>query len=137
MTLIPQWTWPKQDDKLTPLDRFIRNVNVAMKKLENAIGIQVQTIQMVGTFTNGATTPSIALANMWKTNNSAPTTITNFLGASAGDSFDLVAGDGNTTIKNDVTKIRTKTGADRTLSANQVTRFVTHNGVIWYEAPTP
>ncbi|MDP9203533.1 MAG: hypothetical protein M3Q30_26900 [Actinomycetota bacterium] len=137
--MIPeQWTWPKQDDKLTPYDRFIRNVNVAMKKLENLIGVQQATIQAAGTFTDGATTPTIALASVWKTNNvSAPTTITNFLGGDSGKTFDLIAGDGNTTIQHDATKIKTKTGANRVLANGNTTRFVTHTGAIWQEVPTP
>lgn len=130
------WVWPKQDDKLTTLDRFIRNVNVAMKKLENALGIQQTTLQAVGTFTNGATTPNISLASVWKTANTAPTSITNFLGGDAGKSFDLIFNDANTTLVNNA-NVKTKTGANRTPALGNTTRFVSYDSAVWYEVPTP
>jgi hypothetical protein len=135
--MIASWTWKKADDKLFKLDEFIRHVNQWMKKLENSFGIVTTTVQAAATFGNGATTPSVALASVFKSANTAPTTITNFLGGDQAKLFTLIAGDANTTIKHDATKIKTKTGADRVLSLGHTTQFVTYDGVIWQEVPTP
>jgi hypothetical protein len=129
------WTWPKIDDKLTKLEEFIRRVNLAMKKLENSFGIVTTTVQAVGTFTNGSVQPNVSQASVWKTNNTAATSITNFIGADAGKTFTLIAGDGNTTVKNNA-NIVTKTGADRVLGAGAVLQFVTFDGAVWREYPT-
>jgi len=130
------WVWTKLDDMTTPLDELIRRLNTGLKKLENAFTQSVTALIQVSTFTNGATTPNVSQASVWKTNNSAPTTITNFTGGEAGKLFTLVARDGNTTIQNNA-NILTKTGANRALANGNVTQFVTDDGAVWREVPTP
>lgn len=149
------WTWLRLSDALrlpdsaadggpaglvyalkSVLEETFRKINVNMKKLENAVAVTGKTIDALGTFANGATTPDVSQAAVWKTNNSAPTTIANFLGGVAGRlPFTLVAGDANTTIQNNA-NIVTKTGANRVLVAGAVTQFVTTDGAVWREVPT-
>lgn len=138
MSGVRDWEWKNVDETLTPLDDLIRILNRAFKKLENAYTQTVVATSATGTFANGATSPNVSQAAVWKTNNvTAPTSIVSFTGAQAGKTFDLIAGDANTTIVHDATKIITKTGLIRVLALNDVTRFITFDGIIFRECPRP
>jgi hypothetical protein len=65
--------------------------------------------------------------------NTAATTITSFDDGVSGQAVDLLPTNGNTTIAHNSGNIRTNTGADKVLAANQVYRFRNYNGV-WYES---
>ena len=85
-------------------------------------------------FTDLATTPDVSQGNCFTITNSAPTTITNFVPDATrfnGQIIYLLPTNGNTTVKNNA-NINTSTGADITLSANTVYRFI-NNGTKWYQ----
>lgn len=149
---LADWNWKKIDDgvfreaegatsgqSLSSLRSALRDVfrrmNNNMKLLENSVNISGRYIAAVGTFANGATTPDIMQASVWKTANTAGTVIVNFLGGEVGRQFTLIALDANTTIQNNA-NIVTKTGANRVLALGAVTQFVTTDGLVWREIPT-
>jgi hypothetical protein len=128
------WKWKVLDpkDKSWTLPKFIQYVNIQMSKLTDALATLFSSIESVNTFAGGATAPSIYGSNTWLTNNPVPTSITNFLDGAAGKTITVWAGDANTTIKNNA-NIRTKTGADIVMTANDVRTFVTKDGLLWRE----
>jgi hypothetical protein len=83
-------------------------------------------------FTNGATTPDVSDTNVYQATNTSATTITNFTNGLRGQPLLLQATNGNTTIANG-TNIKTTTGANKTLTANAVYKFITFDGTVWYE----
>lgn len=85
-------------------------------------------------FQGGSTTPSVEHHNIWKANNVAPVTITNFAKAAKGQVI-YILGDGFTTIANNAS-IKTNTGAAKLLSANQTYVFVSYDN-IWVEVSAP
>lgn len=67
-------------------------------------------------------TPSVKDLEHIITNNSIPTTYTDFLNGRDGQPLNILANDANTTIANNA-RIATNTGANKLLSANKVYRF--------------
>lgn len=86
--------------------------------------------QFVGQFNNGDATPRVQDVECWICG-SGVVTITDFLFGQNGQTIRLL-GNANTTIQNG-TKIKTNTGADKTLADNIVYRFTRFNNT-WYEA---
>lgn len=78
----------------------------------------------------GDTTPSVLNVTLFRANNSAPLTITNFDDGQEGQTIKIL-GDGQTTIQHG-TRIFTKTVADELLATNLVYHF-TKFGANWYE----
>jgi hypothetical protein len=62
--------------------------------------IRTDGISNKQTITITGTTPSVAIGNIFQTNNSSATTITNFTGVVDSQSITIICGDGNTTIAN-------------------------------------
>lgn len=90
------------------------------------------------TFADGDQTPSVLDGNVFKTANTAATTITTFdAGPTAADLMDgqeiTVLLDANTTIRHDGVNIHTRSGANIAGAAHKVVKLVRING-IWYEA---
>jgi hypothetical protein len=69
------------------------------------------------------TTPSVGLGNVFKTNNSSSTTISNFIGGAASQQIWIVCGDNNTSIANNST-IVISSGANISCSINSVFSFI-------------
>lgn len=87
-------------------------------------GTNTDTIRVLS---NGDTTPIVrGILTLW-TNNSAPTSITRFLGTASGDVFSLRINDTNTTIVNG-TYIVTGTGGNLTPSSGDLITFVSVAG---------
>lgn len=83
------------------------------------------------TFADGDTTPDISAGTFFKTANTGATSITDFDGNT--DCWIVVkAGDGNTTIVHDGTKISLQGAIDITLASGDVIEFLEDGGV-WYE----
>lgn len=75
------------------------------------------------TFADGDATPSVADGNCFTSAMSSPTTITSFDDARSGQPLFVQPTNGNTTIANNA-NIATTTGADKTLSAGVIYRFI-------------
>jgi hypothetical protein len=77
-----------------------------------------------------STTPNVQHVQFIKFSNSAPVSVTNFVGGAPGQMIRCL-GDGNTTIVNGTT-IKTNTGANKLLASTKVYTFSHYLGV-WYE----
>lgn len=101
------------------------------------LGINISrrnTWDVVKTFTNADTTPSVAGAggHIFKTNNSGATSITDFNDGYDGQEIVILFRDANTTIV-DGTPIVLATGADLTGGVDDVLRLVS-DGTTWFES---
>ena len=83
----------------------------------------------IGDITDGDTTPDLRNYRTWKTWNSSPTTITNFLNCRADDVRYIIATDDNTTIQ-DNAFIILPNGVDLTLSSGDVVQII-YDGIQW------
>lgn len=101
--------------------QVIAHVNASLALIQRAF------TPVVGTFPPSMTTPSIAGAKVWKTNNSGATSITGFTNGAPDDQIVIIARDSNTTVVNSAT-LRTKTGANVALTLNHAYHFVTPDG---------
>lgn len=93
-------------------------------------------------FTDGATSPSVALGNVFNFTNTGATSVTSFVGGKPGQMILLMATNANTTLVNSASTtaanvIKTRTGANITLTANIVYAFVLMKGASsanqWYQ----
>lgn len=91
----------------------------------------LRSTRVVGTFTNGETTPDISNRRVWKTNNSVPTDITNFIGGRIEDVRYILFWDTNTTIKHNA-NINLAGDADFNGEVGDIIIFV-KVGSKWYE----
>jgi Zn-dependent alcohol dehydrogenase len=126
------WKWRRIADDTTPLDEYIRLVNSRMAKLATALEQHQNALIGVDTFNNGAAQPSVYGARVWLAANTVATSITHFRDGEQGQHFTLIATTGNTTVENTAT-VKTKTGANVVLAANQTMQFVTPDGFNWRE----
>lgn len=128
-----QWRWKAIDPRgKWTLPLIIQQLNIRFGQLTDALAALFSSIEAVNTFAGGAATPSIYGSTLWQTNNTVPTTITNFLDGGSGKAFTLWSGDANTTIQNNA-NIRTKSGANIVMTATDVRTFATANGTLWRE----
>lgn len=88
-------------------------------------------ITSVSMIPDGDTTPSVSDSNIFKTNNTAATSITTFDDGIAGQKIAVIFGDSNTTIVHG-SGIYLKGGANVTPSENTAMEFV-YDGSYWYE----
>lgn len=86
----------------------------------------------VRTLAMNSATPSVAAADVWRTANTAATSVTDFTGGASGQVVRVRCGDSNTTVVHGAT-INTNTGASKALAPGRVYTFVL-DGTIWYEA---
>jgi hypothetical protein len=85
-------------------------------------------------FANGDTTPSVSGGNVFETNNTGATLITNFTGGAAGQTITIVFHDANTQVENNGAAIFLKAGGMNFAStANDTLTLVCTNGTKWYE----
>jgi len=84
----------------------------------------------LGTYSAGATTPSVTGVSHLDIANASPTTITNFTGAVRGQMLLLLFRDGNTTITRANAYLA---GAVDFTSANRATLLLMSDGSFWYE----
>lgn len=82
-------------------------------------------------FADGDTTPSVAEGSIFKTANTAPTTITMFDGGYEGKVITVIFGDSNTTIDFTSTNLKGNNGADWTPGINDSMTCV-FDGTNWY-----
>ena len=87
-------------------------------------------------FTANSTTPSVTngttpLRN-WKTNNSVPTSVTNFTNGFIGQILTLEGGDANTTIVNGATIVNI-TGANITMGGNKIVNYRLNSSLVWMQ----
>lgn len=87
--------------------------------------------QPIGVLEDGDTTPAVPRKRVWKTNNSAPTTITDFLQAQQGQEIEIIALDANTTVQ-DGAGLQLQGGGNYVMNANDTLRLIHVDGV-WYE----
>ncbi len=125
------WAWSSVDDK-TKEDRFIRLCNVRMKQLSTQIRDLLGYTIQVGTFSGGATAPSVAGSRICKTNNTAPTSITAFSEGTAGQEFLVWSTDANTTLVHS-TALRMLGAANVTMTNVDSRRFASIDGSNWRE----
>lgn len=85
----------------------------------------------VKTFADGDTTPSVNRGNIWKANNSAPTTITAFDGGEVGQDVTIICVGGNTTVQ-DGANLQLQGGGNYNMNANDTLRLV-FDGTTWFE----
>jgi len=85
----------------------------------------------IKTFNDGDSTPSVADGFIFKTNNSSPTTITNFDNGTAGQQITVIFGDSNTTIDFTGTNLKGNNGADWSPSEGDHMTCV-YDGTNWY-----
>ncbi len=126
------WAWRNAGDTTTPLDALIRLLNSRLSKLADVVQTIIASVQTVQSFANGAAQPSVYGGNVWKAANTAPTSITAFKDGAGGQEIVIWATTANTTIVNSAT-LRTKSGANIVLTATEVRKFVTSDGVEWRE----
>lgn len=87
-------------------------------------------VYRVGTYTNGATTPSVLGVSHMVVANSSPTSITNFTNAVTGQILTLLFNDANTTVTRNNAYL--SGGANFTSTANDTLTLI-QNGGLWYE----
>lgn len=127
------WRWKAIDPRgKWTLPTVLQQLNLRMGKLQDSLATLFSSIESVDTFAGGAATPSVYGSNLWATNNTVGTVITNFLDGTPGKLFTLWSQDANTTIQNNA-NIRTKTGADIVMTVNDVRQFATKTGLLWRE----
>jgi len=85
----------------------------------------------IGVMTDGDATPDLSDYRTWKTNSSAPTTITNFDGCRADDVKRIIFTDSNTTFQHNV-NITLQGGADFIGVADDTISLL-FDGSVWYE----
>jgi hypothetical protein len=107
--------------------------NYAPRALNDSVAVMAGPMAWAPTITiaAGTTTPSVADGNLFKTANTSPTSITNFLDAREGQEIKIIAGDANTTINNN-SSIRTTTAAHKALTQDVIYRFI-RDGILWRE----
>lgn len=91
----------------------------------------VEDKEFIGTFASADTTPSVLNLKRWKAGNTVAHDITYFDGGFEGKEISIL-GDGFSTVKYNVSKIKTNQAADKLLSAGRVYRF-TQFSSIWVE----
>jgi len=79
----------------------------------------------------GSATPNVSAGNVFNCTNASPTTITNFLGGSTGQTITITFQDGNTTIQNNA-NIVTASGADYN-PGNNTSMSLVYDGSNWNE----
>jgi hypothetical protein len=84
-----------------------------------------------GTFADGATTPSVSGGNLFLTQNTTATTITDFTGENLGQTITILFGDNNTTVQASGT-VLLKSAAAFAASTNDTLTLVAAQGN-WYE----
>jgi len=85
-----------------------------------------------GAIPSGSTSPSVSGGNVFSVSNAAPTTITNFINASAGQMIILVFNDGNTTVQSGgAISLQGNTNFNGT--SNDTLTLVNTNGMNWFE----
>lgn len=127
------WIWKAIDPRgKWTLPLLIQQLNLRFNKLQAQLAPLFSSVASVNTFAGAATTPSIYGSKTWRTNNSVPTTITNFMDGQPGDERTIWSGDANTTIANNA-NIRTKSGANIVMTATDVRTFATIDGLLWRE----
>jgi len=87
------------------------------------------------TFVDGDTTPDISAGTFFNTANTGATSISDFDG-NTNCLISVKAGDDDTTIEHDPTKIFLLGGLDITLLTGDIKWFANDSGV-WYELPNP
>jgi len=87
--------------------------------------------RVIGEMIDGDTTPDLSDHRTWKTNSSAPTTITNFDGCRADDERRIIFTDSNTTFQHNV-YITLQGGADFVGVADDTLSLI-FDGSTWYE----
>lgn len=128
------WVWIPVSDAL-PLADLIRTLNQRMSLLARAAAASAGT-PVVASLPNGSTTPSVAGADVWVEQNTAPTSITAFTGGVAGQRFLLWATTANTTLVNGPTLVLLE-GANVTMAATESRTFATVDGTTWREVTAP
>ena len=107
-----------------------QNQDNSINSIQNRTLYEIVPDTPIDSIKKTATIPSVLNRNKLKCINTAPITITNFIGGAAGQTIQLL-GEGQTTITNNTT-IKTNTGAAKLLAANKVYTF-TLFGAVWYE----
>jgi hypothetical protein len=92
-------------------------------------GPRIQLVEV--TFTDGATTPSIAKTDNFKTANTGATVITNFTQGYDGQTINIIVADANTTIQNNAS-IKNRSGANIVAGIN-TTYSYRRSGSVWYQ----
>lgn len=129
-----QWTWTPVRPKASG-EELIEQLNKRMKALENIVNQLRDRAVGTGTFTDGDTSPLVAGKGVWRTANTAPTSITAFDGGEAGEKFLLVFGDSDTDLVHGANLVL-DAGVNFVGVAGNVLQFVTYDGSIWREVPT-
>lgn len=131
---VASWKWLKASDQME-LPEFIRRVNDRLGRLSDTMVSVLRDLDGVDSLQSGATTPSIAIAKTLRVSNPAPVTITTFKDGQPGDERVLWSTTANTTIAHSaaVGGIFMLGGANVTMGANEVRRFLTVDGVSWRE----
>jgi hypothetical protein len=92
----------------------------------------VASMTIFATFVSNDATPSVAAGGTFKTNNTAPTTITNFDGGYDGQRITVVANDNNTTLDFSASNLIGNNGNDLKLSSGDSFQAVRDNTGNWY-----
>jgi len=87
-------------------------------------------VYRIGTYTNGATTPSVLGVSHMLITNSGATSITNFTNAVNGQILTLIFNDANTTVTRNNAYL--SGGVNFTSTANDTLTLI-QNGGLWYE----
>jgi hypothetical protein len=87
-------------------------------------------VQAYGTYTDGATTPSVANITAMSITNTSPTTITNFTGGVDGQVIYLIFLDSNTTVNRSNAYLQ---GGTNFVSTVRDTLVLLKSGAQWYE----
>lgn len=88
------------------------------------------------TLTVNSATPDVSGYERWTTNNSNPTTITNFTGGIQGQRLLILCTDSNTTIQHNGATISLPTGSDLTLQSGYTYEFY-RQGALWRQIRQP
>lgn len=126
------WEWRRIDDKGTALSDLILLLNQRFGKLVQALSYIFGAVQIVGTFPNLATNPSVLGARLWLVSNTAATNLAGFTEGAAGQRITLWSTTGNTTLIHSAS-LFLKAGANVLMTANDVRDFDTADGVNWRE----
>jgi hypothetical protein len=127
--------WRTLDDALA-LPDFIRAANDQLRRLAQVLAVEVGAVAGAKAFPNGATQPTVAGAKVWEAKNTVATVITTFRDGTPGQEAIVWASTANTTIQHSAAAggIRTTSGANIVMTATEVRRFVTLDGISWREA---
>ncbi len=118
----------------TPIASLPSDLNKRLLDWANAITELQGFVSGLGTFADADTTPSILGSAVFLTANTGGTSITTFDDGEPGRSFDLIFGDGNTTLVHG-TNLQMASNSNLTGTAGDTRRFSTEDGTVWSEVP--